>query len=327
MKKTNYITAALFLIVVFSACEKEEKLWQLPPAGDEKMATINIGEAYDQTIFFKLSTGNTITKDLLSWDLAFASGATENHIRLNGGKGVQVFTTAETDFTKPLNPAERWQWDNPSNDKDSTAFGNWLDSAGNSLNKIYIVDCGSQDPSTQFQKIQLVSFSATSYTIKIAHISQSTHATVTFAKNTTCNYTYFNLLSQQPITYEPLPAEWDIQFTRYRHLYYDMNPITPYLVNGVLINPKLTTIFESTTLKFEDIDAALAQSLPIQNKIDEIGFDWKFFDLNGTGKYIIDTKKVYILKDGAGYLYKLKFIDFYDDNGTKGYPKFVYKRL
>lgn len=52
--------------------------------------------------------------------------------------------------------------------------------------------------------------------------------------------------------------------------------------------------------------------------MDEIGYDWKYYDLSGSGKYIIYQKKVFVIRDQQGYLYKLRFIDFYDNNGQKG---------
>ena len=35
----------------------------------------------------------------------------------------------------------------------------------------------------------------------------------------------------------------------------------------------------------------------------------------------------YVIRDRDGFFYKLRFIDFNNDMGEKGYPKFEYVRL
>ena len=51
--------------------------------------------------------------------------------------------------------------------------------------------------------------------------------------------------------------------------------------------------------------------------INVIGYDWKIYDFD-TGFYTIDPSATYILSDTEGYFYKLRFIDFYNENGEKG---------
>jgi hypothetical protein len=36
--------------------------------------------------------------------------------------------------------------------------------------------------------------------------------------------------------------------------------------------------------------------------------------------------QVYVLRDSEGFIYKLPFLDFYDDNGQKGAPTFALQR-
>ena len=37
--------------------------------------------------------------------------------------------------------------------------------------------------------------------------------------------------------------------------------------------------------------------------------------------------KIYIFKDTKDNYFKMKFVDFYDDNGKKGYPKMAWELL
>ncbi len=318
-----------FFALVFCSCEKPEELWELPPAGSETVTSVNMGPNYDNAVYVNLKTGTTQTRNIYSWHLGFATGATENHIVMNGGNEVQIHQTGDTAFanTYTVGSSTAWLWDNPNGKVDSTAFAGWYDTITNSSrNTVYIVDLGTK-ASVRYKKLKVLSVSPTSFVVMHANLDGSNELTVTIPKSVQSNYTYYNLELNRFVSFEPENFSWDLLFTRYRHVYYDMDPITPYYVNGALINTKFVMVKETTGLAFEEIDQTKATQLLLTQKADEIGFDWKFFDLNGSGKYVVDSKKIFIIKDKDGYLYKLKFIDFYDEAGTKGVPKFAYQRL
>ena len=67
-----YFAYALGLMIL-SSCEKEEKLWELPKPGSEKIVSISMGETYENTSYFQLSTGNTTQRYLQIWDIAFST--------------------------------------------------------------------------------------------------------------------------------------------------------------------------------------------------------------------------------------------------------------
>ena len=46
-----------------------------------------------------------------------------------------------------------------------------------------------------------------------------------------------------------------------------------------------------------------------------------------TNAYSVNPKMNYILKVADGFYYKLHFLDFYNDQGIKGYPKFEFQKL
>lgn len=315
--------------LVFGACEKPEELWELPPAGEETVAKVNMGPTYDNAVFFNIKTGESATRDVYSWHLGFASGENENAIILNGGNEVQLHSTGDTTFSTSytVSASSEWLWDNPNGKVDSTAFSGWFDSTNNvSRNKVYVIDLGSK-AKDRYKKIKIIGMKAISFTVKYASMDGSNEQTIDILKNAKTNYTYFNLETNKIVGFEPETFPWDIVFMRYRYVYYDMNPVTPYYVNGAIINTKYVQVKETNNVTFESLDLAKAKKFVLTKNADEIGYDWKKFDLNGTGKYVVDSKKVYLLKDDEGYLYKLKFVDFYDETGAKGVPKFAYQRL
>ncbi len=295
----------------------------------EKIASVNMGPTYDNAIFFNLKAGTSETRDIYSWHLGFATGAAETYIIMNGGNEVQVHATGDTAFAGhyTVSSSTEWLWDNPNGKPDSTAFAGWCDSTYNiTRNKVYIIDLGTK-ATERYWKIKILAVSATSFTVKYAQLDGNDEQVLEILKNANANFTYLNLESHKIVAFEPDQMAWDLLFTRYRHVYYDMSPVTPYYVNGALINTRSVEVLEATGFTFESLDAEKANQLMLTRKADEIGYDWKFFDLNGTGKYVVDSKKVFVLKDREGYLYKLRFIDFYDEAGTKGVPKFAYQRL
>ncbi len=317
------------LVVLFCACEKEDKLWELPPAGDETVSQVNMGGDYDNAIFFNFKTGLTQSRNVYCWHLGFANGASEDHIILNGGNEVQLHPTNDTSFSKTytIDKNTVWLWDNSNGKVDSTAFAGWKDSINRLSNdKVYVLDLGSR-ALVRYKKIKILSVSTSEFKVRYANLDGSNERFVSIPKTVTSNYTYLNVESNQTVSYEPSGFVWDIVFTKYRHVYYDMEPITPYYVTGVLINTHSVQVAEPVNVNFETLDYAQAKQILLKPKMDEIGYDWKYYDLNGSGKYVVNAKKVYIIKDNQGFLYKLKFISFYDEAGAKGVPKFVYKRL
>ncbi|MES2380098.1 MAG: HmuY family protein [Bacteroidota bacterium] len=326
MKKFKLISFTILSLLLFS-CEKEDMLWKLPPsAGTEKVERVSMGENYEKVIFYKLSTGHKEIKNLNDWHIAFNNYSSEMYVRINGGADVQIFNTFDTSFNKKYNVPPFWDWDNPNGKKDSTAVGCWFDTISRkSLMNVYIIDLG-KSVMPRYKKIQFMGASPNNYSIRYANLDNFNEVQIDFKRSLSTNFTYCNLLKNDTSNFEPDFHEWDFVFTRYRHVYYDLEPITPYYVTGVLTNPTNTLAAKTRKIKFEDINISNVQQIMLSVNEDVIGFDWKFYDLNAA-KYLVDDKTTYIIKDQEGYLYKLKFIDFYDENGVKGAPQFVYSRL
>ena len=59
---------------------------------------------------------------------------------------------------------------------------------------------------------------------------------------------------------------------------------------------------------------------------DEIGHDWKIRN-SADNSFTIKGSKSFIVHTNSGYYYKIRFIDFYNSTGSKGYPKFEIQRL
>ena len=120
-------------------------------------------------------------------------------------------------------------------------------------------------------------------------------------------------------------VDWDLAFTQYTFIFYEPD-YTPYLVTGVFSNTNGVTVAEDKTMNFADISIDDVPSFAFSSVRDVIGYDWKVYDFD-IASFRIYTEINYIIKDAEGAYYKHHFIDFYDNNGLKGVPKFTMQRL
>ena len=57
-----------------------------------------------------------------------------------------------------------------------------------------------------------------------------------------------------------------------------------------------------------------------------IGYDWKNFSLQGE-VYAVDPNRIYIIKDTDGFIYKLRLISFFSEQGERGFTSFEFQQL
>ena len=318
-----------FFITHFTSCEKKEDAITLPPRGPAVPGRVTMGENYDTQVFYDFESNSIVkTSDAASWDLAFETGKEGSHIWLNGGKGVQVRNTQQTNFNRAFDIPSRldyesWSYDSPTGDPAHTGFGDWRNGTNGSKGEIYLV---SIDDTSACIKMRLVSVNDTAYQVEWGHIGNTQPQTVWLKKNDNYNFIYFSF-TKGIVQPEPEKDAWDVVFTRYCHIYTNLDNF-PYLVNGVLLNPGHTTAAadSSYTYAFADIDRELAATFTQSSNRDVIGFNWKAYNFS-EGKYAVDKRRNYILRTRNGQVHKLRFLDFYSLSGVKGSPSFESERL
>jgi hypothetical protein len=117
-----------------------------------------------------------------------------------------------------------------------------------------------------------------------------------------------------------IPEKWDILFGGYKTL---LEGGTEYSVRGALTNQvhKIEVAIDTVTA-WKDISADAAYEY--SDKIDAIGHAWKSYS---GGAYQVPENKIYVLKYDDGKMYKLKFLNFYNENSTQGFPQFQYQLI
>ena len=322
------------LIVVATSCFKEEDPITPFDRGNSTTQVISTGNNgdYGDQVYYSISDNNVVkVVDRTSWDLGFETTSAGTVVRLNGANKMQASTTGITDFTAVTNLTSltlTFDWDKASGSVDSVALMDWI-SGGVATNEVFIVDRG-ETPSLSsrgYKKVQILSVTNTEYVIRYANVDGSNDQTKTIPKQLNKNFTCFSLAgSGDVINAEPDADDWDLVFTQYMHTFYDSDPYVYYSVNGVLLNPKNVKAALVLDKAYSDITIDEVSTNPLSGFWNRIGYDWKIFDFT-TELYQIDFNKSYLLLDRKGFYYKLRFIDFYNSSGIKGYPKFEFEKL
>lgn len=323
MRSGNFNNLLLLLLTsgsVLLSCKKGELPVIPPDKGDITTASVEMSPSYKYQIYFDLSSNTNKGMNLKTdWDLAI-SCLDDNAVFLNTSKVMFVAPVTDKTFEEITDTVGFY-----SLRRTDASNGRIEESAffGHSL---YIVDRGMNEMglSMGFFKVEVLENSTLQFKARFANLDGSNDEIVTLQKDDQYNYLFLNWSNGiESKTIEPPKSEWDLVFTQYTFVFY--NPeYYPYLVTGCLTNRHQTLCYEETQLSFEDIDLAYAESVVTSSDRDIIGYDWKEFD--GT-TYAIDSERTFIIRDQDGFYYKLRFIDFYNDLGEKGSPKFEYQRL
>ena len=308
---------------VFISCEMEEIPVSPHNPGDIQINQIELSNDYRHQVFYDLGSNSIISDNLKTdWDLGFESSNDGYHIILNSstyGALSYIDNIPFDDIIDPLNLS--WSWDNPSGDLDSSAFGD-----SRSVSGFYVFDRGFDLNGTPrgFKKILIDSITNEFYQISFSNLDNSDYNSFKLYKDPSVNFTCFSFESNQIVDIEPSYNDWDLLFSQYTHLYNDTT--TPaYLVTGVCSNLDVL-VAKDTSYEFNEINYSMINEFSFNDDRDAIGFDWKEYNFNA-GSYTINSNTNYIIMDKQQKYFKLRFIDFYNSDGDKGYPTFEIQEL
>ncbi|MCB0696843.1 MAG: HmuY family protein, partial [Chitinophagaceae bacterium] len=319
----------LFASLLFASCQKDDLPVTLPQKGEVEYSLVEMGEDYTDQLFFNFETNSVVhVSQVNSWDLAFDAGVGGFHMYMNGGADVLVYNTHETDFTKvttaPGVLSEEWLFDRPCGLGDSTGIGDWRGKTATG-SEIFIVKLNSTYITNNLKKVRIVLVDGSKYVLEYADLDENITHTITIPKDDKYNYVYFSFdKGGQAVQPDPPKDTWDIVFTRYRFIYYDLDNFK-YIVSGVLTNPYNTTSAADSTDKFADITGSKVTELTYSDHRDIIGFDWKEYNFD-TKSYDMHPEKNYVIKNRNGNYWKIHFLDFYNKQGVKGCPSFEFQR-
>jgi hypothetical protein len=322
----------LILIMTAHSCFKEEEMVPPHEQGDLTEGQVAMGAYYGTQVFFDLNNNTTVASNaLIDWDLSFESANRGWIIYLNTAKFMLAGNSLDTLFNADLNVDElNMKFDKSDGNPDSTAIGSWFEISEDSAwshRYVYLVDRGSDEQGTP-QGLKKVRFdiSGDAYVMRYSNTDNSQDTTVTIQRDQAYERVYFSF-ENGVMNIAPEADRWSLFFTRYTTmLVTDEGDDYPYLVTGVLLNPNGVEAALDTIHPFMDLNSDDITSLEFTTRADLIGYDWKYYNFDD-GVYTIVPDMSYVIRDRDGYFYKLRFVDFYNDQGVKGYPKFEFVRL
>lgn len=302
-----------------------------PEPGDLQTKVIEIGYPYLNQVYYRCIDNKVVSVNTkYDWDIAFENSMEGFHLKVNTAKGILVANQGTVDFSSVTTASGvTWQWDSSSGDLDSTAFGEWLNPMSlASKHEVFIIDLQSDVNGNNlgYRKLIMDSVNSISYTFTYANLDGTNQQTRTVFKDPTRNFTSFTFSEGgETVAIEPPKEDWDLCFTNYQHFFSNL-PL-PFVITGVLSNRYSNVkVADNTGDGFMSVNLSDTSAYSFTDRADEIGYDWKIRN-SLDNSFTIDPNKYFILKDQNGFYFKIRFTDFYNDQGQKGYPTFEIQKL
>ena len=335
----NIAWLGLIAPAFFTACEKPEKLYPQPKTSLGVQSQIfAMGENYANQLWFDFATQKTETNAFGIWHMGFSCDPSQPRVSINGGISASfgVARFAGSSFGKITADSIKkvqWHFDNPNGDPDSSAFPQAFVKNGTQWevnDYTYVIDLGDKiKDSTRYVQLKFNGCKpGQSYDFEYKNLEPNGFLRKqTITVNRDKNFVYYQFLAHRIVDNEPFNNDqWDILFTTYKESVPDANGVPyPYVIRGVLINSKKVSVAQLDKVDFNAIDKAYASAVVYGKKQDEIGYDWKQYDQTAE-RYTMVPNRVYLIKTTDAII-KMKFVDFYNDQGVKGYPKMAWEIL
>lgn len=332
MRRTLNILTGLMLPLLLTSCFKEDGMVLPHEQGAVLEGQVAEGGLYGTQVFYDLKENEVAASGpVTDWDLSFASAGDDWTIRLNSSKFMLAGNSNDTAFQQEL-VADNLDmgFDASHGDPDSTAIGDWVVKTEDTVwsrREVYLVDLGLDTMGNRLgnMKVQFET-EGTDYRIRYARTDGSDEQVKMVRRDPLRESVCFSF-QKGVVDVAPLPFDWSLLFTKYTTmLVTNEGENYPYIVNGVLLNPSGVTAALDTIHDFMEMDLADTLDLELTSRADVIGYEWKYYNFDA-GVYTIVPEMHYVIRDRDGFYYKLRFIDFYNDTGVKGYPRFEYVRL
>lgn len=278
-----------------------------------------MGAGYQDQLWLDLASGTVVsTNPKTAWDLAFESAPDGWRVMLNGSRLMTAWNLGPVDITLATDTSGMGvarRIDAPSGDPDSTAFGDWRGTSN-----VYVIDLGynALGQSMGLRKVRMTGSSSTNYTFDLAFLNGSDPQSITIPKDASRTFTSYSI-ANGVVPIEPPSGSWDLVFTQYTHQFYD--PYLPYIVTGVLNDRSRTRVARIADADFANVALSDTLAHPFGDRRDVIGYDWKTYSFD-EASYTVNSRIVFIVQDGEGYFHKLRFLDFYNEQGQVGCPLF-----
>lgn len=318
----KYLLSTALLGGILTGCFQEELPIEPVDRGDVINASVVMQPNYRDQVWYSLVEERVVSVNAKTdWELGFLCTDSTYGIILNSSLAMGAAETGTTDFEAVTSDDDlEFFPDHSSGHPDSMALRNLLGG------QVFVIDRGYTPSGASRGKVkfQLLSASNGTYEFRYAALNGEKEQVETLEKDDRFNFLAWSLQSHEVRQIEPEKTTYDLCFSQYTHLFYE--PYTPYLVTGVIQNRHQMQVAEDTLRSFEEITSEDLDRLSWSSDLDIIGYDWKFFDF-ANNAFTVFSEDLFIIHNAAGFVFKLRFLDFYDESGNKGTPVFDFQRL
>lgn len=292
--------------------------------------TITMGPGYADDVFYSLSNGVIKTETRANWDLGFYTNRWSAGIIINEGIGVQLYTYPNGDTTSwsSIDSTGMSFW-TPMHNSDTI----WEDGAFNRHalghpdygwgvynmishdvvgDSIYIIKLANGQAKKLW--IQRKNSVTNTFYFKYADLDGGNEINevldVTPYQDNRM-FIYYNIQMQLVVDREPDINDWDLQWSRYAGIVYDLNgDPSYYVVVGVLSN------LDVSVSKHHPVAPGFENwyDKPFDDYKTPIGHNWKEFNMSQF-QWVIEDSLVYFINDRQGDIYKLTF-DYFSGTGS-----------
>jgi len=310
----------IFSFIVLVSCDPgEEDAVQLT---DMVLTTIDRGDNYNKQIWYSFETDEIVGEaNKMDWDLEIGNAYQQHAIYLNSSRFMRAAVTDLVKVSEVYSGQPNLQIDHNFGHLDSLAIGDPTLAVG----KVYHLDLGRDDDGRVIGNmlLKINDFNSSTLNISWRDMDSTTvhNAEIALDQN---QHIFYSLMQNQIMQGAPSITSWDVCFTQYSFRFY--NPQLDYLVYGLLTNNQNVSVAFDDTRIFDSIDLATIDSLEFNQVRDQIGYDWKTYNLQDE-EYILHSEMNYILRNQYGRYFKFRFLDFYNAQGERGYPTFEWQLI
>lgn len=301
------------------------------------------GTTYGNKVFIDLSANRQTAVNRANWDLGFYTEAGDANFRVILNSSVAMMakqinkndlntvTAADTvGFSADVAyspfapvPAQMPYVDYPNGDLTKTAIALIPSTATDS--KVYIINrgtgVGSPAPARGWKKIRILRNASGGYTLQHADIAATSFTSIDIPKDDAYFFKYVSF-ENGVLNIEPQKKKWDLAWTYFGYTTNFGGGEVPYMFQDFIIqnrNVQVAKILEATKA-YNDFNASSLTdgtvTLTWNTSQTSIGSDWRRTTPSPAQTY---SDRYYIIKDGDGNYYKVKFTSL-TDGGQRGFP-------
>ena len=301
------INSLLGLLLLAACFPKEEAI----PAVERVNLSqfVDAGEYKNTVTFYSLETSEIVAEaDPMQWDLYIDNEV----IRLNYFRSMRVAKvdkawheiedTVGLDFVfltdETFEGLTQWELD---------------------TNQIYVVEYGF-DNDYNPMGLQVIRVERTEDAVRVWNTDIGVDYEVFTELN--AQETYYNIREKKEVEL-PIEAEYDVAFGKYTEFITIDDESQDYNIYGAILGNALAyQVIEP----FDSVGSEIFETARLLSNKNVIGWDWKTFRLDKNA-YEIEENQTYLISSGAGFKYKLRFVNFYNFSGDSGHPTFEYSLL